>query len=396
MAQMIDSLTPEQCAEFPRFRNRWVRLGKSTQRIDKEKTREAIMKCYDESPMRAERPRWVVFVQSPFQLFYVRPIWNRMAHYIQQVKRDNALYVEEGAKQPEGALWYTLNDRFKTDEGNIHDTWELRIHAIATVWDAIIDAIKGDVPDIEFKGNECAFYRALAWLQQDWIANAATVLPEIVQDAQKDVGKENYGQNETWLCFFEFLEWAGCKGLDDVRPLQEYAQHGGWWISYDVVAAVSDRPIELHLDDDAQLHSHTRPAILFADGWRHYASHGMEIPAWFVEEPEKITLEKILDQSNIELRRVMLEIFGMDALLKEGKAILVDRDPDPHTGTLWRVPMWDEDIWLLELLNSTPESDGSYKTYVIRVPPNMLSAKQALAHSFQFINPDDYCPILQA
>lgn len=48
-------------------------------------------------------------------------------------------------------------------------------------------------------------------------------------------------------------------------------------------------------------------------------------------------------------------------------------------GTLWRIPLpGDEPLVMVEVVNSTPEPDGSWHTYWLRVPPTMATAKQAV------------------
>ncbi|MCV0384784.1 MAG: hypothetical protein K5799_15285 [Erythrobacter sp.] len=42
----------------------------------------------------------------------------------------------------------------------------------------------------------------------------------------------------------------------------------------------------------------------------------------------------------------------------------------------------DEDIVMVEVQNATPEPDGSRKTYFLRVPPTMSTARQAVAWTF--------------
>jgi hypothetical protein len=52
-------------------------------------------------------------------------------------------------------------------------------------------------------------------------------------------------------------------------------------------------------------------------------------------------------------------------------------------GTLYRAPMeGDEDLVMVSVINSTPEPDGSNKNYMLRVPPEMQTAREAVAWTF--------------
>jgi hypothetical protein len=44
---------------------------------------------------------------------------------------------------------------------------------------------------------------------------------------------------------------------------------------------------------------------------------------------------------------------------------------------------------MVEVVNATPEPDGTYATYLLRVPPTMRTAKQAVAWTFDMTE-DDY------
>ena len=102
---------------------------------------------------------------------------------------------------------------------------------------------------------------------------------------------------------------------------------------------------------------------------------------------------------NAEIRRVMVERFGVERLIREGGAILVHED---ETGRLWRRQVgessgWqghDEPVVMVEVLNSTPEPDGSRKTYFLRVPPEMTIAREAVAWTFG-MGGDAYAPIVE-
>jgi len=386
--ELIDSLTKKQEAEFPRFRKKWLRIGESKEPINKKKAREAALECYDLAWEQLSRPDHVIFVQSPFQLFYARPIWNRMADWFEEEHTDdyNGRY--------ESILWFT-QPLVKTEDQEW--LWGMRYHALAEIVESIVIEVKDTVIENVFKGNERAFWRSLALMQRSWLNDFESFMLALIEEAKDERGSEIYGQNETWLCFYEFMEWAGCKGLEGTHGLQELAKHAGWWIPYENVAVVSDRPKELHLDSEGRLHSHSRPAIEFRDGWKYYASHGMELPAWIIEYPKRLTVEAIDGEENVEIRRVMLEIYGMENYLENGNAELIDRDPDLHIGELYkRSQEDDEDIFMLKMLNSTPNPDGTFKVYVIRVPPTMKTAKQAVAWSYGFDDPEEYNPVRQS
>ncbi len=397
--KLPDQLTPEQEASFPKFREKWVNIAETTEPIDKQEAYEAVMDCYDLAKDGLKRPEFVVFVKSPFQLFYAKALWNTIVEFFTGIKDKPFLYSDdyEGPRQPEGALWYSALPLLYNGE----EDWlmEMRVKAIAEGVDAIIDATKDKVPDIDFRGDERAYYRAFGLFQKSALEDGVKAFVMGLKDkADNERGNELYGQSETWLCFYEFMESCGAEGLEVTHGLQRLAKACGWWLPCNQVAFVADRPYELHVDSEGRLHSHDTAAIKFRDGWKFWASHGMQLPSWIIEEPDKITSDMIWNEANAEIRRVMIELFGLDNLLKESDADLIDKNEDPHIGSLWHIPLEDdEDLFMLEMRNSTPEPDGSWKTYVIRVPPGMDTAQEAMAWSYGFgEEPEKYKPILQS
>lgn len=64
-------------------------------------------------------------------------------------------------------------------------------------------------------------------------------------------------------------------------------------------------------------------------------------------------------------------------------------------GTLFRrrMPEELEPLMFVEVLNSTPEPDGSFRNYVLRVPPDVSTPREAVAWTFGTIDPEDYQPV---
>ena len=116
----------------------------------------------------------------------------------------------------------------------------------------------------------------------------------------------------------------------------EIAESAGPWWALDGLAIVSERPLRLEVDDRRRPHCEDGPAIAYGDGWTIHAWHGVRMEPWIVEEPDRITVELIDAQQNAEVRRVMVERFGAERLIREGGAELVSED---EVGRLWRRPL---------------------------------------------------------
>lgn len=167
----------------------------------------------------------------------------------------------------------------------------------------------------------------------------------------------------------------------------EIARSAGPWWALEGLAIVSERPLVQRRDDRSRPHRADAAAVAWPDGDEVYAWHGVRVEPWVITDPARITVEAIDAEQNAEVRRVLVEQFGEDRLVREGGAQLIHED---GTGRLWERPIgpqfgWgrrDESLVMVEVTNSTPEPDGTRKTYFLRVPPLIRKARDAVAWTF--------------
>jgi hypothetical protein len=196
------------------------------------------------------------------------------------------------------------------------------------------------------------------------------------------------GQHDApWLALFEAVG-----RLDGLTGLAETARAAGWWWPYERLVVVCERPAELHREESGRLHRGDGPALAYPDGFALHAWRGMPIPADFTGTLAGLTAERIAAEANAELRRVMLEHFGFDRYLAETGARPVHRD---ETGVLWRIELpGDEPVAMVAVVNSTPEPDGTRRTYHLRVPPTTRTAREGVAWTFG-LTEGEYTPVKQ-
>ncbi|GGL24442.1 DUF6745 domain-containing protein [Nocardia jinanensis] len=195
------------------------------------------------------------------------------------------------------------------------------------------------------------------------------------------------GQHDAaWLCAFDTAPGTPLEGLAAV------AREAGWWWPYENLAVISERPTALYRDEAGRLDRADGPAVGYSDDFALYAWRGMPVPGDFLAGLASLTADRIRTEENAELRRVMLEFYGYDRYLAESGAEPVQRD---ETGILWRIPLTDdEDVVMVEVVNSTPEPDGTSRTYWLRVPPTTRTAREGVAWTFG-VTEADYEPLVQ-
>lgn len=223
----------------------------------------------------------------------------------------------------------------------------------------------------------------------------------IMQAARDHVQNAWWGQTDGyWIAFYLFArDYLGVEyeqeHSDSLDLWAEIAQSICWWWPGEKVCIISDRPEEIHWEPDVEqprLHNADGPALSFRDGWALYRWFGMPVPKDIIEEPEKITIDRIVNEGNVEIRRVMVERYGQERYLKDRGMELVHKD---QYGELYKCPE-DEDILMVKVVNSTPEPDGTYREYFIPVDPNVgiQTAKAAVAWTFN-MSEDEYEPVVQ-
>jgi len=149
---------------------------------------------------------------------------------------------------------------------------------------------------------------------------------------------------------------------------------------------------EVKLDESNRLHCEDGAALEFPDGYKIFAWRGMPVPPEIIEAPQSLTSERIDAERNIEIRRALIDKFGIANYLRETCAGIRDQT---ELGTLYlkQIP-GDEPIALVRVKNSTPEPDGSYKEYFLRVPPTIKTVQEAVAWTF-YLKPDEYGPSIE-
>src|SRR5262249_15129912 len=146
------------------------------------------------------------------------------------------------------------------------------------------------------------------------------------------------------------------------------------------ICFVCERPTKMSTDNQGRLHGERDASIIFPDGSAAFCWHGVSVPPHVILRPELLHIGTIQSETNVEVRRVMIERYGQERFLVDSGAHLIHRD---EFGELYfkRLPN-DEPLVMVKVINSTAEPDGTRKAYFLRVPPTINTAKEAVAWTF--------------
>ncbi|MDX1962260.1 MAG: hypothetical protein SFX18_03845 [Pirellulales bacterium] len=119
---------------------------------------------------------------------------------------------------------------------------------------------------------------------------------------------------------------------------------------------------------------------------------GVNVDNRIAFHPETIRVDEVLQETNAERRRVLLDRYGFRRFLINAGADILDRDTDPGGQRELVRLKWEGDEELVALSCFCP-STGRH--YMIRVPPTTPTCRHAAAWIAGFDDPDQYRPVLE-
>jgi hypothetical protein len=196
-----------------------------------------------------------------------------------------------------------------------------------------------------------------------------------------------------WLGMLECMHDV-CGLVQHAGPaagLWEIARHASWMVPYARVCWLMERPRLISTDANGRLHAPDGPALRYADGCKIYAWKGILLPAHLIEQRDRIDVRSIDLVTDPHIRRCMIDIMTPKRFVESGGAYRVAED---ETGVLWR-QRWRWEAWAaVEVVNGTPEPDGTYKHYFLQVPPTVRTPREGVAWSYG-LSERHYRPIVR-
>jgi len=95
----------------------------------------------------------------------------------------------------------------------------------------------------------------------------------------------------------------------------------------DLVVAI-ERPVRIEMEGNL-LHSFDRMAVEYPNGKGFYLSHNVKMPEKYIKTPsDKISVNTILKEENVEVRRELLRKVGIENFIAKSKAKVLDSFDD--------------------------------------------------------------------
>jgi hypothetical protein len=193
-------------------------------------------------------------------------------------------------------------------------------------------------------------------------------------------GGNQWSGYSAYLSFFRHVAGLDLPIYEKWDHYEKASMHAGPRIMHADFCMVSDRPEFIKRDAQSRPHCEDGPFCRWRDGWELFYWHGVAVTRQIIEFPETLTVGQISVEANAEVRRVMIERYGAKRYLLDSGA---KRCHEDDFGTLYRAERGDDtELVMVKVVNSTPEHDGTYKDYFLRVPPTVQTAREAVAWTF--------------
>lgn len=367
-------ITPSQEKLIPAYREKWINIGLSNDPMDLKNAIKHLSLAYKKAGLKI--PASFLSYHSPIAASYA-------AAYIKKYHYRSFMRVVRLIQHRFAYSYEGMREILLSMEGAIHDS--------------------------KFRSNILKYDNDLIFSKVILDRAREVIRPSI---ARNELSNAIYGQHEAgWLGFYEALRDFGVRECNRLTPMIEYAKCAGWTWTYDEFAIISDRPETFSLDEFNRPHNEHGPALRYRDGIELHAIHGVTVPKLVIESPESITSEMIEEERNVEVRRVMLDRYGWSRYITETSCEILDEVNEDKTSKVEDIRLarlyrsglrgarlyrkaiaGDEDLVMIQLTNSTAEPDGTYKPYLIRVPPTMRTCLDAVAW-INWKDGDTYRPI---
>lgn len=362
MTYLITQLTPEQMALIPEYWAKWQAIALSTQPLDRGLAQSAVNAAYHAIGKPAPE---IVFCESP------NAVPATLNHLLKRTLSRETQWLVESYSQEQ-----CLRELHQTFGSPMNRVLDEQLHSY--LWKQLNQQLSGQVQlELALSQAQARHYEPQLWEQLALQSQLRSYLPTCLR-------REPPLFNSMWMDFA--ISVLNCthdraKGTAFLALLQ----HCGWLFPYEKLCLVCDRPRHLSFDAENRLHAEGLPAIQFADGFSVYAYAGVRLPEQYGRlHPQQWRSHWLLQEPNAELRRVLIQGIGYGRICQELEATELD---SWQAYTLLEIDVEEDDEPIL-LLKMTCPSTGFI--HVARVPPDSLSAKEAISWMNWDIDPEEF------
>ena len=238
---LIEKLTPEEEALIPVYREKWLKIALSTERIDREKAAEVLKATY--TAIDKQEPE-IIFCENPYAGLKI--IFKKLSNL--NFNNINVLSLNNN-----------LCDYIVTNLTNKNRVFSYQINT------QILEILT--VAELNFTPRE--------YVLEDKFQNQPKI--NIHLGDRLWLNSQGLATRCCWVDFYvSVLNYSYRKKRWET--LQSLSRFCGWISPFEKFCIVCDRPLHLRFDNQNRLHAEGEPAIEFTDGYSLYSHHGVTLP----------------------------------------------------------------------------------------------------------------------
>ncbi|MFC1600820.1 DUF6745 domain-containing protein [Candidatus Sumerlaeota bacterium] len=334
---------------------KWTRIALSTERANRAAAEESVHSAY--RAVGLPPPKHTIWCDSPIQASFVAT----SIHLVEEFLYDPVLHIPMLEAQGRAEVFLGF--------GRLQELSILNQIPLTFRWSGLNSAIRNTL-DYKFDLGEES--ETEAPLERCGLGNldANRLLPlELVK-----------------VMFPAF-------DISPVKPIMDLAENCGCWWPYADTCILSERPVSTPSLQNLSGHDMEKPVVAYADGWSIWGLwsdfYGVRIP-----DASSIQLADIQGESCPEVQGLLIEQYGAVRYMRDLGPTLWHRD---ECGELFSLELGYgyEPLMAVKVKNATPERDGTFAEYWLRVPSDVETAREAVAWTFE-TSKDEYRPIAES
>ena len=327
----IKKLTPEQEAELPKFRQKYLDIACNGSRINRNELESALADAYD-----------IIGKPAPKVFIFDSPAACMLAIKIFQMGDESMSQLySQLSSQLESQLSSQLSSQLDSQLGS-----QLESQLYSQLYSQLSSQLSSQ-------------------LYSQKIYNSNYLLGS---------------HNLYWIAYYRFALDIGItvpeevsNNLDIIKRISSQCE---WWWPFENIVIVSEKPTMVKWDGENRLHNETGPAVEYADGYSLYSWRGIAIPEnWIADGPPES--KDIMRIENIEQRRIACEMRGWHNILPDIGAVLIDKHKNPQVGELWEADLPDNGLERFLKVEC-----GTGRTFAIPVGMEYNTAREANAGTY--------------
>ena len=381
MMTKIETLSDEQKALMPVYRDKWLDIGLASGPTDKVKSEAAVRKAYRCAGI--PEPELFIWTESPLHSSVLYGILT------ESLKNDS---VRASVRDSVGdSVWASVWDSVRASvRDSVRDSVgasvgdSVRDSVRDSVWASVWDSVRASVRDSVGASVWASVRASVRDSVRDSVGDSvgASVWASVWDSVRDSVGdsvgdslnRSCYGLHDaSWLAFYQYFQEVVEVDCSKLEGLWDCAKEGGWFIPFRNFVIISPKPLVVKTRPNTRgtlvLHADGEPALYYCDDFKIYANDGVRIPEKYGAVPvAKWEPRWIIEEKNVDIRAKLLKGIGYERFLEAVSAEVV------HKQEIYGLPyellqFTDRDMGLMKFLKmKNPSVPGVY--HVEAVPPH--------------------------